>query len=347
MLEIVKRVWQDKWEPILALVGISATFWSPIAWVWKLVWGAVGALLVVDIVGTVIREVKLAQERHVPLVVFVPSPEMPEGSVLDAYSAMIGDAASAARRAGFDERDFVARFGVTQDEWALWRDAPLTGESEIWRQMVRRFSLRVHRLARKLGEQRVFHVFLRCPAALAVGFGAVMGTHHRLAAYHHQPGERGGPYVAVTDASGREESLRVRLGRKVKAPYQCIAVREPERVTPEMYVSLFLARHDPRGCVEQAAEAAGSAVVCIEGIDARALTPQDDWLLMAQEVTDVLLGLIARPEVKRLHLAISGPVVLAFLMGVALGTHSAITVHHWFKGEQALHPVLALDRLDV
>ncbi len=354
MLEIAKRVWQDKWEPILALVGISATFWSPIAWFWKVVWGMIAILLVVDIVGTVNGELKLARERHVPLVVFVPPPEMPEGSVLDAYSAMIGDVARAVRQEGFDEREFVSRFGVAQDEWALWRDTALPGEQEEWRQAVRRFGLRVHRLAHKLGEQHVFHIFLRCPAALAVGLGAAVGTHHRLVVYHHQPGEPGGPYIPVVNSPRqkacperrRREPLRVRLGKQVEQPYQYITVEQPEEMTQEVYVSLFLARHDPRGDVERVAQAVHSGVVHIRSARPGVLTADDDWLLVAREVVDVLLGLIGQAEVRRIHLALSCPVALAFVLGVGLGTQSAITVYNWFKSEQALHPVLVLDQLD-
>lgn len=354
MLEVAKRVWQDKWEPILALVGISVTFWSPIAWFWKVVWGVIAILLVADILGAVNREVRLAQERHVPLAVFVPPPEMPEGSVLDAYSAMIGDVARAVRRDGFDEREFVTRFGVTQDEWALWRDATLPGEPGEWRQAVRRFVLRVHRLARKLGEQCIFHVFLRCPAALAVGFGAAMGTHHRLVVYHHQPGEPDGPYIPVVNSPGqkagpeqsRREALRVRLGREVEQPYQYITVEQVGETTPEVYVALFLARHDPRGDTERAAQTTNSGVVYIRGACPGVLTAEDDWLLVAREVIDVLLGLIGQAEVRRVHLALSCPVALAFVLGVALGTQSAITVYNWFKGEQILRPVLMLDQLD-
>ena len=346
MLEIAKRVWQDKWESILALVGISVTFWSPIAWFWKVVWGVITILLVADILGAVNREVKLVQERHVPLAVFVPPPEMPEGSVLDAYSAMIGDVARAVRRDGFDEREFVTRFGVTQDEWALWRDTALPDESGEWRQAVRRFSLRAYRLARKLGEQHIFHVFLRCPAALAVGFGAAMGTHHRLVVYHHQPGEPDGPYIPVVNSPGQKEALRVRLGREVEQPYQYITVEQVGETTPEMYVALFLARHDPRGDMERTAQAASSGVMHIRGACPGVLTAGDDWLLVAREVIDVLLGLIGQAEVRRVHLALSCPVALAFVLGVALGTQSAITVYNWIKGEQVLRPVLMLDQLD-
>jgi len=346
VFEIAKRVWQDKWEPIVVLVGLIATLWSPIAWGWKLVWGAMGILLVADVVGVVLREVRLVRERHVPLVVFVPPPEMPEGSVLDAYSAMVGEVARTVRRAGFDEREFVSRFGVTQDEWALWRDTPLPVDPKMWRRVTRRFSLRAYRLARKLGEQYVFHVFLRCPVALAMGLGAALGTHHRLVIYHYQPGEAGGPYIPVVNSPHRTASLRVRLGEEVGQPYRYINVEQVGEMTPEMYVSLFLARHDPRGDVERVAQAADSGIVHICGAHPGALTTEDDWLLVAREVVDVVLGLIGRAEVRRVHLALSCPVALGFLLGVALGTQSAITVYPWFKGEQALHPVLMLDRLE-
>ena len=99
-LEIAKQVGNDKWESLLALLGAGATLWSSVAWPWKAVWAVVGLLLVVDVVGTVIHEIKMSRERNVPLIVFVPPPKMPEGSVLDAYNAMVGDAVQVVRRTG-------------------------------------------------------------------------------------------------------------------------------------------------------------------------------------------------------------------------------------------------------
>ena len=340
--EIIKQVWQDKWEVILALVGIVAAFWRPIG---SLAWGAVGILLVIDVVGKVIHELRLARERNVPLIVFATSPGT-QGAPLDAYNAMVGGALQAVRRAGFDEGEFVNRFGVTRDEWALWRDTMLPIDSEEWRMDVQRFNLRVQRMSSKLGEQRVFHLFLQCPSALAMSLGAILGSHHRFVVYQYLPGASGGPYVPVFETPGMAEPLRVRLGKEIEQPYRYITVEPLDEVTPEVYVSIFLARHSPSGELDQAAREADSAVLHIHKSDPAALTEEDDWFLAAREVASVLFGLIGRAEVKRVHLALSCPVAVAFLIGVALGTHSSITVYNWFAHQCALHPVLALDQLD-
>lgn len=346
MLDAAIRIWRDKWEVMLALIGIIGASWIPIAWLRQALWSGLALLLVVDMVGAIVHEVRMARARHAPVTVFVPGEQIPEGSVLDAFSAMMADVISPVDRVGFDEKEYRGRFGVIQNEWALWRDTPLPTDMEPWRRLVRRFSVRVHRLARKLGEQRVLHIFLRCPSALAVGLGASMGTHHKVVVHHYQPGEGDGPYISVTDSSKSDRGLRACLGEEVQRPYEHITVDEPTDITPEIYVLVFLARHDPRGDTEKKAEETGSGVAHICRSRAGALTRDDDWLGVAQEIGDVLLGLVAKKEVSRLHLVLSCPVALAFLLGVALGSHSAVTVHNWFKSEQALNPVLALDQLE-
>lgn len=346
MLDALIRIWRDKWEVVLALVGIVGASWIPTAWLRQGLWSILALLLAVDIVGAVIHEFRMARARHIPVSVFVPGKQIPEGSVLDAYSAMIADVISTVDRVGFDEKEYRARFGVIQNEWALWRDTPLPTDPDPWQRLVRRFGVRVHRLYRKLGEQRVFHIFLRCPSALAVGLGATTGTHHRVVVHHYQPGEGKSPYISVTDSSQSEKGLRARLGEEIQRPYEHITVDGPTEITAELYASVFLARHDPRGDAENKAEESESGVVNICRSHPDALTGDDDWLGMAREICDVLLGLVAQKEINRVHLVLSCPVALAFLLGVALGPHSAVTVHNWFRGEQALHPVLALDQLE-
>jgi hypothetical protein len=193
----------------------------------------------------------------------------------------------------------------------------------------------------KLGQQRVFHVFLQCPAALAMGLGATLETQHQFTLYHYQP-----PYEAVFSTSDIDEPLRVRLGRNVGPPYHYIAVSAPEEVTPDTYVSVFAARHDPRLAWEETARAANSAVLHIDwaNLEFKALTPEDDWLLVAQEIASVVLGLTGGGA-KRIHMVLSCPIALGFLIGVALGAHSTVTVYNWFKSQGAYHPVLTLDRL--
>ena len=346
MLDAAIRIWRDKWEVALALVGIVGASWIPTTWLRQGLWSILALLLVVDIVGAVIHEFRMAHARHIPVSIFVPGEQIPEGSVLDAYSAMIADVIGTVDRVGFDEKEYRARFGVIQNEWSLWRDTPLPTDSEPWRRLVRRFGVRVHRLSRKLGDQRVFHIFLRCPSALAVGLGATTGTHHKVVVHHYQPGEGKSPYITVTNSLKSDKGLRARLGEEVQRPYEYITVDGPSKITAELYASVFLARHDPRGDTENKAEETESGVVHVCRSHPGALTSDDDWLGMAREICDVLLGLVAKKEVSRVHLVLSCPVALAFLLGVALGPHSAVTVHNWFRNEQALRPVIALDQLE-
>ena len=86
------------------------------------------------------------------------------------------------------------------------------------------------------------------------------------------------------------------------------------------------------------------AVVHVRNTYGSVLSVDADWLRVAQEVVTELLELVGS-GVQRVHLCLSSPVVLAFCIGMALGTQSPITVYNWFAAAQEYRPVLELERL--
>ena len=259
---------------------------------------------------------------------------------------MVRDVLETVKRWGFREREFQSTFHIERGDRALRREQWLSPEQWAWEDLMARFRARVNRLEWLLPGQRVFRLFLNCPAALALGMGAVIRRMHKVVVYHWQNGIY--TPVSVTPPRGR-----------VAPPYRFIEVKEPEVLTAETYVSFHLADHDPRSNVQALADQEGCAAVHIRNtcddvlpLDTDRVTAaydvllDADWTVVAREVAGVLRDLATRPEVKRLHLALSCPVPLALTIGMGLGTPSAITVYDWFREEQAYHPVLALDQLN-
>ena len=70
-----------------------------------------------------------------------------------------------------------------------------------------------------------------------------------------------------------------------------------------------------------------------------------DWFRVANEVADVLLDLSSRHEVETIELYQSCPVIIAFVVGMALGTHARIGVFQWDSREKRYYPVFHLNTL--
>jgi hypothetical protein len=148
----------------------------------------------------------------------------------------------------------------------------------------------------------------------------------------------------AVDGSQRDSGAGLLRGR-VEPPYRFITVEQPETLTEETYVSFHLAGHDPKGSVQALADQESRAAIHIRNKCDDRLSVDEDWITPAREVAGVLREFAARPEVRRVHLALSCPGALAFAIGMGVGTVAAVTVHNWFADEQAYHPVLELDQL--
>ena len=356
--QIIRHTWIRTWEMITALLS-CVVIALPVPDAWRIAAYVILALSLLWTVGSIAyEEHRLARKKPVPLVAFIPRPDMAdEGTILDAFSAMVTAAAECIRHAGFDERKFVARYGVTQDEWALGMTEPLTEDPEEWRRVLHRLTVRVHRLQSKLRPRQVFHVFLRCPAALAMGFGASLGRLHEVVVYQHEQDAPRAPYTAVIEGCGKTDSLRAQLDRQVSSPYKTIAVYGPANEqlstdelpcpdTPgDVVVSLFGGSHLPDSMVETLATDTRGVLLRIRPRQATPSHEEADCLLTAREVADALGALRTGSPGRRLLLAIGCRLPLAFAIGMALGTTCPITVFNYFRAEQVLCPVLQLEKL--
>ncbi|HIQ02030.1 MAG TPA: SAVED domain-containing protein [Anaerolineales bacterium] len=337
--QVTGRVWARKWEAILGIVGIALAVGAGVPIYLGIFAALIAIVLVVDLIREVRTTIRLVREKHVPLIVIV-------GKGDDEFHAMVDDVWAVMAPLGFNEREFDADWDVERDDLVVRRESDLPRRPERWVELARRFERKVARLSARLQGRTVFHLFLNCPAALAVGMGALLGSRYEVVLHHLQRGVEPSPYVPVIDFSqGTPGPTGVQaVKRRAAPPYKFIAVEQPEDLTGEVFVSLHLAGHDPKGNVEALAAEKGLAAVHIRNTYGSVLSTDADWLRVAQEVVTELLGLVGR-GVQRVHLCLSSPVVLAFAMGMALGTQSPITVYNWFAATREYRSVLELEHL--
>ena len=112
----------------------------------------------------------------------------------------------------------------------------------------------------------------------------------------------------------------------------------------EIFVSLRLSAIDPKPDVDRLATKHNLPAIHIRNKFDDQLTPQHDWLTVAREIVTVLYA-ARNAGAERIHLCMTGPVPLAFAIGMGLGHQLPVTVYQWFRSERTYHPVLALEML--
>lgn len=343
-IQIITLVWKSKWEAILALVGlvVSMVAGGLPTWLWGLLAGLM-VVLVVDLVWAVRSTIRVVWEKQVPIVAVVGKNDY-------GLRATINDVWGVMTPLGFDERQFKQEWHVEREDLVLYRADPLPQQAQEWHDLVTQFEYQLTRLNAKLEGRRVFHLFLNCPAALAVGMGALTGSRRELVLHHFQPGgsRSEGSYIPVIDLStGAASSLfsTQRLRESVTTPYHYIEVIKPDgTLTPEIFVSLHLSGYDPLEPVNKLAAEQNLSAVHVRNTFQNQLPLEANWLRLAREVVTELLTLVSNRR-ERIHLCLVSPVPLAFAIGMGLGKHIPITVYHWFAAEQRYRPVLALEQV--
>lgn len=332
--EAATEIWTKQWEAILGLAGFAvALARGEGTWWMRLLYGGLGAALLWSILREVRKTLLLLREKHIPLVAVVKR----EGGELKTTLAAVLDVMGEA----FDPQRYQA-FNVQREDWVVHHEVRLGHEREAWLVLCRRFAQRAHRLEALPGKT-VLHIFLNCPATLALGLGASLGTHHQLRVYHWCPGYR--PVLRFDAAEAETLSALLQLKTHSTAAFETIAVSEPPQWTEEVFVGLHLARHAPHRDFRALAAARRAAYVAIDNLYHDRLAEDADWFPVARETAQALYTLLDRAEVRQLHLGLSCPLPLAFAIGMALGIHSPISVYNWFTHEQTYTHVLDLHQI--
>ena len=308
-------------------------------------------IILVDLFRTANTARKVFQEKHIPIVVAVAkSDDEVRGD--DEVRSMINDVLDSMDEYHFDEKTFGDKpFYVCRSDWLVERRSSLSDDPDEWTGLVHRFRDRIVRLSAMPGlrGRKVFHLFFMCPATLAMGFGAVTGIYYEVVLHHFQRGTGSPhPYLPLIDFRKKSDSHSGGLhGIKSKAtlPYEYISVEAPETLKDVLPISLHLSGHDPMGNVDKLASDRSLSAVHIRNTYGNTLPVDADWVRVANEVADVLLGLSSRHEVETIELYQSCPVIIAFVVGMALGTHARIWVFQWDGREKRYYPVFRLNTL--
>ena len=295
-----------------------------------------------DLIRRIKIAIKLSSEKHIPIVVAI-------GRSDDEVSATISDVLDSISEYHFDERTFEDDLHVNQDNWLVERKSYLPDDSSEWVSLVHRFEAKIVRLSAmpSLKGRKVFHLFLKCPSALAMGMGAVTGIYQETVLHHFQRGtgltHAYLPLIDFHSRSDRSQRGLHAIKSKATLPYEYISVEAPETLTDVLLVSLHLSGHDLKSEVDKLAFGRSLSAIHIRNTYNNTLPVDADWFRVAHEVTTILLDLSSHAGVEKIELYQNCPITIAFAIGMALGTHARIEVFQW-DGEN-YHPVFPLNTL--
>ncbi|MBA3532226.1 MAG: CHAT domain-containing protein [Ardenticatenales bacterium] len=224
---------------------------------------------------------------------------------------------------------------VDQEAASLRHDPKLTPKDPLWKELIQTFDAKISSL-RQLPDRPVPHLFLNCPVALAMGFGARLSIFRPVVIYDF---DLGGSYQQALDLSVTRSMLQA---EPTHEPYY-LKVESPPQPTQEVFVLISLSGHGSLTSIQALAKAQGSSV-CYLSTPAHRVRNEALWLPLIQETRSFLKGL-DRSEVRHVHLCLDTPLAFAFGLGMALGAHSSITLYQWFPGEKDYFPVLDLENV--
>jgi hypothetical protein len=244
---------------ILGLHIWSISLENPISMYLKIILCIIFLIILIYLIIDVKTAIKLFAEKHIPIVVAV-------GRSDDDVSAMVSDVLDSMNEYNFDERTFEDNIHITRDNWLVERKSPLPDDPGEWVSFVHRFEDKIVRLSAMPGlrGRKVFHLFLKCPSALAMGLGAVTGIYQETVLHHLQPGTGSAhPYLPLIDFSARSDFSRGGIHdikSKMTRPHEYISLETPETLTNVLPVSLHLSGHDPESEVDKLAS--GRSLFC-------------------------------------------------------------------------------------
>lgn len=281
------------------------------------------------------------KEKHMPFLVLA-------GRKDEEYESMMSEVLQTMKKYKFDKQSFEDDFNVDPDNYILRRHENLSENPIEWERMVHTFENKIIKLSSKLKGRKIFHIFLNCPASLAMGMGAILGTKYEVVLHHHQTGCGEDTYFAVIDfysmSKTNQEGLHI-LKTRVSSPGQFIRIEQPDTLQESNLISIYLAGHDPKGDVEKIASERNLKAIHLRSTFQGTLPRNANWLRASREIATYLLNISANKETKNIELYLSIPIVIAFTVGMALGTQSPVILNNWFSEKKKYYPVLELNKI--
>ncbi len=346
----IKTLWKiiihKKYEFIVGLLGLLVYLLTDIHYAGKI------AILIVSLgaVGLMVKDaqktINLAKEKHIPLMAIVGKNDYECNSMISSVLQAMGEH-------GFDEETFKKEYGLKSDDWIIKGESFLSENPNDWKKLVHRFEDKLNRLEEKLKGHKVYHIFLQCPVVLATGMGAIMGTKYEVVLYQYSPGMGKSPYHPFIDFHSIRESnpegVHI-LKSRVNPANNFFDIIEGCTGFPDMVISIFAAGHDPKGDVEKAVEVEtckkSYSLIHLRSKTEGTLPKDADWMRISQELATNVLNQVSRKDIKSTKLCISAPVIIGFALGMAVGTHSPVSLCNWFNDKQRYYTVLTLNKLN-
>ena len=338
------KILADEWEMIVAAAGFAVSTCvlaaGPKSWV---LWVdlALALFLIVRLRQRYRKTLFFEREKHIPLLV-----DVGPGQITHDDLAM--QVQKRTSEAGYDPKLYTRWLDLSLDRWRLLQELALSDDPEQWGGLCTVFHQRLASLSGLPGQRVIFHTYMKCPAALAIGLGAMFDMFRACRVEHWD--RAGNRYFTALDLTqpleqGKEPGhlLRERWHNS-----EFIHVSGNENLAPQAFVGIHLAGFAISADYWRQAAAAGAMRVHLEKAypDGRdELTPQDDWLQIIREVYTVVIDLLNQEQVQRVHLALNCPLPIALGLGMALGRHAAVDVHHYNSKTQTYPLVLSLDQL--
>lgn len=285
---------------------------------------------------------KTLKEKHLPIMIIVGKSE-------EEYNSMISDVLFTMDKYGFKERSFQEDFDVSRDNWLIRKENGLSENEHEWEELVFSFKNKINRLSEKLKGRKVFHIFFNGPSVLAMGMGASIGTKYEIVLHHHQTGVEKTPYLPQINFYSKGDSNlegSQELKSKIEGPNQYIQIQEQEVGFPSAMVSICIGSRDPAYNIKRIAELCQIPVSLIHLRNKSGnISINANWIRVTQEVASSILKISSEKNTENVELYMNIPTIIAFALGMAVGTQSPISLFNWFSDSKDYHCVLKLNQL--
>ena len=341
--EFIQIVIQKKRDALGGVIAILICLFGNLPFIFKVFLILIVTFLLVGIFQEAMKIQKTYKEKHVPIVIVA-------GRKYDGFSSTISSVLEVMNEYRFDEKSYLEDFDLSREDWTIFREGDLPQNSQEWEKVVHTFETKINRVSEKLKGRKVFHIFLNCPAILAMGMGAIVGTKCEVILHHYAPGAGKVSYHPLIDfysmCEFSTEGLHT-LKSRVNPPYEYIYTEGHISESASLWISIFLAGHDPKGDVEKVVEKLPNPVSVIHlRSKMEGTIPLDaNWIQITKEVATELLNVVSKKEVQDVTICLSSPLIIAFALGMAVGTQSPITLKSWFSNSNEYHSVLCLNKL--
>ncbi len=279
-----------------------------------------------------------SEELHVPYFIGIPaSSEEAERSYKLLWKSVLNSKKFAPRL--IDLKEIKNHFMLTDSYFYFNQTGELSNDPEKWLEFIQNVGFDFNRLDRIFPGRAVYHIGIKGPSVAALGIGAGFGTKRSMVAYQFM----GGGYHPVSDLS---ENVRELKARKSLDELRDVEF-ELKDGDDRLLIELWFASHEPDA--HNRPEFADFTILKVKGSAGGNLLSLDaggqDWKYIANEIFNIVEHHIKARNYREIHLVISMPGMLAFLLGMAIGHFEPIQVHNYDRKSNSYVMVLELNRI--